>query len=123
MSDDRRGIFERADEFATIFRRGAEFAKELVQENERLLHDIQQRWEVAQRQSAEAQRRMDQTQARIQHLDSATARTSERLRRLRAELAEVNAIWHKARTGEGQVLLISGEPKRMRFLQNSKASR
>ena len=27
-----------------------------------------------------------------------------------AELAEANAIWHKARTGEGQVLLISGEP-------------
>ncbi len=26
------------------------------------------------------------------------------------ELAEANAIWHKARTGEGQVLLISGEP-------------
>jgi len=27
-----------------------------------------------------------------------------------AELAEANAIWNKARTGEGQVLLISGEP-------------
>jgi ABC-type oligopeptide transport system substrate-binding subunit/DNA-binding SARP family transcriptional activator len=27
-----------------------------------------------------------------------------------SELAEANAIWHKARTGEGQVLLISGEP-------------
>ena len=27
-----------------------------------------------------------------------------------AELAEANAIWHKARLGEGQVLLISGEP-------------
>ena len=26
------------------------------------------------------------------------------------ELAEVNAVWHKARAGEGQVLLISGEP-------------
>ena len=63
-----------------------------LQESERLLHDVQQRWEVAQRESAEAQRRMDQTQGRIQHLDSATARTSDRLRRLRAELAEVNAV-------------------------------
>ncbi len=62
-----------------------------LQEDERLLHDVQQRWEVAQRESAEAQRRMDQTQARIQHLDSATTRTADRLRRLRAELAEVNA--------------------------------
>ncbi|MEN8183312.1 MAG: GAF domain-containing protein [Myxococcota bacterium] len=40
MRDEPRGLFQRADEFAQIFRRGAEFARELVQENERLRRQL-----------------------------------------------------------------------------------
>jgi nitrate/nitrite-specific signal transduction histidine kinase len=36
MSDDRSNLFERGDEFLGIFKRGAEFTKELLRENERL---------------------------------------------------------------------------------------
>ena len=36
MSDDPQGIFSRGEEFLRLFRRGAEFTKELLKENERL---------------------------------------------------------------------------------------
>ena len=63
-----------------------------LEKNERLLHEVQQRWEAGQRESADTQRRIDQLQGRIQHLDTAITRTSDRQRRLSAELAELNAL-------------------------------
>lgn len=63
-----------------------------LESNERLLQQVQQRWEVGQRESADTQRRVDQFQGRIQHLDGAITRTSERKRRLGAELDELNAV-------------------------------
>ena len=36
MSDDRSNIFERQEEFLSIFKKGAEFTRELMTENERL---------------------------------------------------------------------------------------
>jgi hypothetical protein len=48
MSDDRSNIFDRQEEFLSIFKKGAEFTRELMTENERLrrkllsVEDIQQ---------------------------------------------------------------------------------
>ncbi|MBW2315620.1 MAG: GAF domain-containing protein [Deltaproteobacteria bacterium] len=39
MSDDKK-VFGRAEEFMSLFNQGAEFTKELLQENERLRHDL-----------------------------------------------------------------------------------
>ena len=39
MSDEKK-VFGRAEEFMTLFNQGAEFTKELLQENERLRHDL-----------------------------------------------------------------------------------
>ncbi len=38
MSDDK--VFGRADEFLAIFKKGAEFTRELIEENERLRHEL-----------------------------------------------------------------------------------
>ncbi len=42
MSKDRSGIFSRGEEFLKLFNRGAEFTKELLQENQRLRRQIVQ---------------------------------------------------------------------------------
>jgi nitrate/nitrite-specific signal transduction histidine kinase len=42
MSDETRGIFDRGDEFARLFSRGAAFARELIDENRRLREQLQQ---------------------------------------------------------------------------------
>lgn len=39
MSDEKK-VFGRAEEFLTLFNQGAEFTKELLQENERLRHEL-----------------------------------------------------------------------------------
>jgi nitrate/nitrite-specific signal transduction histidine kinase len=39
MSDEKK-VFGRAEEFMTLFNQGAEFTKELLQENERLRHEL-----------------------------------------------------------------------------------
>ena len=40
MSDERRhNLFARGEEFLSLFRRGAEFTKDLLRENERLRHE------------------------------------------------------------------------------------
>ncbi len=44
MSDEKK-VFGRTDEFLTLFKRGAEFSRELLEENERLrnhLHSLQE---------------------------------------------------------------------------------
>ena len=41
MSDEKN-VFGRADEFLTLFKQGADFTKELLEENERLRHDLLQ---------------------------------------------------------------------------------
>jgi GAF domain-containing protein len=40
MSDERSNLFARGEEFLSIFKRGAEFTKELMRENERLRHKL-----------------------------------------------------------------------------------
>jgi nitrate/nitrite-specific signal transduction histidine kinase len=42
MSDDRRNLFSRGEEFLQIFSRGMEFTKELLRENERLRRQLVQ---------------------------------------------------------------------------------
>jgi hypothetical protein len=88
MSDDRRGIFDRADEFAAIFRRGAEFAKELVQENERLrrqLHAVQEGHTQAARDPHDWQKLREEMLERIDHLEAERQSVLDRLRQLEEE--------------------------------------
>jgi len=40
MSDDERNVFARAEEFLKLFKQGANFTKELLEENERLRQQI-----------------------------------------------------------------------------------
>jgi hypothetical protein len=40
MSDKREGLFARAEEVLSVFRRGAEFTQELLRENERLRRQV-----------------------------------------------------------------------------------
>ncbi|NNL66332.1 MAG: GAF domain-containing protein [Myxococcales bacterium] len=40
MSDEKKTVFGRSDEFLTLFKQGAEFTKELMEENERLRHQL-----------------------------------------------------------------------------------
>jgi nitrate/nitrite-specific signal transduction histidine kinase len=52
MSRDDRALFSRAEEFMSLFKRGAEFTQEILRENERLRRDLAQ---VRERQETAAQ--------------------------------------------------------------------
>jgi hypothetical protein len=75
MSDD---LFERADEFLAVFRRGAEFTKELVEENARLRRRL---LEVESRQDEAAQDNTAWSKLRAELL--------ERIRGLEGERTDV----------------------------------
>lgn len=88
MSDDRRGIFDRAEEFAAIFRRGAEFAKSLVLENERLrrqLLALEENHTQAARDPHEWQKLRHEMLGRIEHLEAEKRSVLDRLRQLEDE--------------------------------------
>jgi hypothetical protein len=88
MSDDRPGLFERAEEFATIFRRGAEFAKELVQENERLrrqLLAVEENHTQAARNPRDWQKLREDMLSRIERLEAEKQSALDRLRQLEEE--------------------------------------
>lgn len=83
MSDqDRNEIFQRADEFLTLFRKGAEFTKELLAENERLrrrLSDVEERQQYAAQDSGEWDKLREELLQRVHALESEKMDVMERL--------------------------------------------
>jgi nitrate/nitrite-specific signal transduction histidine kinase len=85
MSDD---LFERADEFLAVFRRGAEFTKELVEENARLrrrLLEIEARQDEAAQDSTEWSKLREELLERIRGLEGERTDVLERMRVLEEE--------------------------------------
>jgi hypothetical protein len=85
MSDD---LFERADEFLAVFRRGAEFTKELVDENARLrrrLVEVESRQDEAAQDSGEWQKLRQELLERIRGLEGERTDVLERMRSLEEE--------------------------------------
>jgi hypothetical protein len=88
MSEERRGLFERAEEFAQIFRRGAEFARELVRENERLrrqLVRLEQDQAAAARDPQQWEKLRHELLWRIESLEREREDALDRLRRVEEE--------------------------------------
>jgi nitrate/nitrite-specific signal transduction histidine kinase len=86
--DERRDSFRRADEFLALFRRGAEFTKELLDENERLrrrLIEIQDRQNHAAQDSHQWSKLREELLGRIRGLESEKHDALERLRALEEE--------------------------------------
>jgi nitrate/nitrite-specific signal transduction histidine kinase len=85
MSDD---LFERADEFLAVFRRGAEFTKGLVEENARLrrrLALVESRQDEAAQDSGEWQKLRQELLERIRGLEGERIDVLERMRVLEHE--------------------------------------
>jgi hypothetical protein len=89
MSEKREGdLFERASEFLAMFRRGAEFTRELVEENARLrrkLLDLETRQNDAAQDPKEWDRLRAELLERIQGLESERQDVLERLQALEEE--------------------------------------
>jgi nitrate/nitrite-specific signal transduction histidine kinase len=85
MSDD---LFERADEFLALFRRGAEFTKQLVEENARLrrrLVEVESRQDEAAQDSTEWAKLREELLERIRGLEGERTDVLERMRQLEEE--------------------------------------
>ena len=88
MSQRDGDLFERASEFLAMFRRGAEFTRELVEENARLrrkLLDVETRQNDAAQDPKEWDRLREELLERIQGLESEHQDALERLQSLEAE--------------------------------------
>jgi nitrate/nitrite-specific signal transduction histidine kinase len=88
MADDRRGIFDRSEEFAQLFSRGARFAQELIEENRRLREQIM-RFEESQHQAAldprDWDKRREELLFRIESLETEKQTVLDRLEQLEQE--------------------------------------
>ncbi len=85
MSDD---LFDRADEFMSLFRRGAEFTKELVDENARLrrrLVEVESRQDEAAQDPGEWSKLRQELLERIRGLEGERTDVLERMRSLEEE--------------------------------------
>jgi transcriptional regulator with GAF, ATPase, and Fis domain len=88
MSSERSNLFERAEDFAQLFRRGADFARELVQENERLrrqLAGVEQRDAEAARDPEQWEKLRGELLVRIEHLERERQDVLHRLEEIEAE--------------------------------------
>jgi GAF domain-containing protein len=88
MSDEKKDIFKRADEFIALFSRGAEFTKQLLQENERLrgrLVEVEDRQTYAAQDSTEWEKLREELLARIAGLENEKQDVLERLRAVEEE--------------------------------------
>jgi GAF domain-containing protein len=88
MSDERGSLFGRTEEFMSLFKRGAEFSKELIQENERLRRRVLE-LEQSQHFAAQDDTAWDKLRAelltRIASLEEEKHGYMERLRQLEEE--------------------------------------
>jgi nitrate/nitrite-specific signal transduction histidine kinase len=88
MSDDRENLVSRAHEFLQLFKRGADFTKELLRENERLrrrLAQVEEQQQQAARSPEDWSKLRMELLARIQGLESEYASVRERLVEVEAE--------------------------------------
>jgi hypothetical protein len=85
---DNKDLFERASEFLAMFRRGAEFTRELVEENARLrrrMLEVETRQNDAAQDPKEWQNLREELVQRIEGLENERQDTLERLRSLEDE--------------------------------------
>lgn len=88
MSEDNPDVFSRAEEFVSLFKRGAEFAKDLMRENERLRMELlrfHEEQEAAARTPEDWNKRREELVARLQNLESEYASVRERLEYVEGE--------------------------------------
>ena len=88
MSDDRPSIFGRTEEFLTLFKRGAEFSKELIAENERLrrrILDLEQHQQFAAQDPEQWDKLREELIQRISSLEAERQNFLERLQSLEEE--------------------------------------
>jgi hypothetical protein len=88
MSQQDGDVFERAGEFLALFRRGAEFTRELVEENARLrrsLHELETRQQDAAQDPKEWDRLREELVERIAGLESEHRDALDRLQALEQE--------------------------------------
>ena len=88
MSDDRPPIFGRAEEFLTLFKRGAEFSKELIAENERLrrrILDLEQHQQFAAQDPEQWDKLREEPIQRISSLEAERQSFLERMHVLEEE--------------------------------------
>jgi hypothetical protein len=89
--EERREVFRRADEFLALFRRGAEFTKELLAENERLRHqlmELRERQDCAAQDTHEWGKLRSELLARIHGLETEKRSVLERLEAVEEENRE-----------------------------------
>lgn len=87
MAERREGLFGRAEEVLSLFRRGAEFTQELLRENERLRRQVleHQNHELAASSSTEWEKLRQELLGRIQSLEGERDDMLERLRQIEGE--------------------------------------
>jgi hypothetical protein len=89
MSQEERGeVFRRAEEFLTLFKRGAEFSRELLEENARLrrrLAEVESRQDSAAQSSSEWEKLRGELLERIRGLEEERSDAMERLREAERE--------------------------------------
>ena len=88
MSGKDPKIFERADEFLSLFKRGAEFSRELLRENERLRMDLMKvhdKQETAAQHPADWDKLRGELLSRIKRLESEYTSVRERLDQVELE--------------------------------------
>jgi hypothetical protein len=88
MSDERGNLLAQGEEFLQLFRRGADFTRELLRENERLrreLSDVCRQQDAAARDPEDWERLRQELTARIDGLEQEYADARENLERMERE--------------------------------------
>ena len=87
MSDKRDGLFSRAEEVLSVFRRGAEFTQELIKENERLRLQVArfENQNLAASDDVEWEKLRGELLVRIQNLEGEKQEMAERLKQIEGE--------------------------------------
>jgi hypothetical protein len=88
MSDERSSLLARGEEFLQLFRKGADFTRQLLRENERLrreLADVCEQQDTAARSPEEWEKLRQELLARIGDLEQGWASARETLERVEAE--------------------------------------
>ena len=88
MSSDRGNLFGRGEEFLSLFKRGAEFTKELLRENERLraeMMDVEETQESAARNPEDWEKLRRELLLKIDNLEQEYRSVRERLRQVEEE--------------------------------------
>jgi hypothetical protein len=88
MSSDRGNLFARGDEFLSLFKRGAEFTKEILRENERLrnaLMEVEDKQESAARNPEDWEKLRAELLTRIESLEQEYQTVREHLRLVEEE--------------------------------------